>query len=174
MVGAIEGRFLRRDVSKLPTTTETCGVEDGVERWLQVVRRVCNGGSATLFVAAVFVAIFVLDADFHPTAGPIFVVVTPVVSISVRAVPASIVPIAPVTVSSAIFVAITIIITVAVPSPVGTHFAIFATHTVAVAATHPPVATNLTVIGPRLVAIGPLIPLLLGFLVRLCWNCLRR
>jgi hypothetical protein len=94
--------------------------------------------------------------------------------LSDRAVPFSIVPITPVTISSAIFVAIPIIITVGMHSPVGTHFAIFAPHTVAVVATHPPVATNLTVIGPRLVAIGPLIPLLLGILVRLGRNCLRR
>jgi hypothetical protein len=126
-----------------------------------------------LFVPAIFVTVFVLDADFHATAGPIFVVVTPVVVLSVRAVPFSIVPIAPVTVSSAIFVVIAIIIAIATHSPVWTHFAVFAALTVVVAATHPPVPPHLTVIGPRLVAIGPLIPLLLGILVRL-GNCLRR
>jgi hypothetical protein len=135
---------------------------------------------APFLVAAIFVTVFVFDADFHATAGPIFVVATPVVSAPVRAVPASIVPIAPVTVSSAIpvssgiLVAIAIIITVAVHSPVWTHFAVFAALTVAVAATHPPVATHLTIVAPRLVAIGPLIPLLLGILVRLGRNCLRR
>jgi hypothetical protein len=91
----------------------------------------------------VFVAVFVFDTEFHATAGPTFVVVTPVVLL-VRAVPSSIVPIVPVSVSSAIFVAITIIITVAAPSPVGTPFAVFPAHTVAVAATHPPVATHRT------------------------------
>jgi uncharacterized membrane protein (UPF0182 family) len=93
--------------------------------------------------------------------------------LSDRAVPFSIVPIAPVSVSSAIFVVIAIIIAVATHSPFGTHFAIFATYTVAVAATHPPIATHLTIIGPRLVAIGSLIPLLLGILVGLGRNCLR-
>ena len=128
--------------------------------------------SAALLVTAI-VAVFVLDADYHATAGPIFVVVTPVVVLSDRAVPFSIVPIALVSVSSAIFVVSAIIIAVATLSPFGTHFTIVATHTVAVAATHPPIAPHLTIIGPRLVAIGPLIPLLLGILVRL-GNCLRR
>ena len=104
-----------------------------------------------LSIATIFVAVFVFHADLHATAGPIFIV-TPVVSISVRAAPASIVSIAPLSVSSAILVAIPIIIAVA---------------------THPPVATHLTVIGPRLVAIGSLIPLLLRILVRLGRNCLR-
>ncbi|MBT1512846.1 hypothetical protein KIP88_20330 [Bradyrhizobium sp. SRL28] len=123
-------------------------------------------------IATIFVAVFVFHADLHATAGPIFIV-TPVVSISVRAIPASIFSIAPVSVSSAILVAIAIIIAVATHSPFGTHFAVFAAHTVAVAPTHPQVATHLTVIGPRLVAIGSLIPLLLGILVRLGRDCLR-
>jgi hypothetical protein len=127
-----------------------------------------------LSVAAIFVSVFVFDADLHTTAGPIFVVVTPVVVLSDRAVPFSIVPITPVTVSSAIFVTIPIIITVAMHSPVGTHFAIFATHTLPVAASHPPIAPHLTVVDPRLVAVGSLIPLLLRVLVGLCWTCLRR
>jgi len=93
--------------------------------------------------------------------------------LSDHAVPFSIVPIAAVSVSSAIFLVIAIIIAVGTHSPFGAHFAIFATHTVAVAATHPPIATYLTIIGPRLVAIGPLIPRLLGTLVRLGRNCLR-
>jgi hypothetical protein len=138
------------------------------------VSSTAKGASATLFVPAIFVTVFVLDADFHATAGPIFVVVTPVVVLSVRAVPFSIVPIAPVTVSSAIFVVIAIIIAIAIHSPVRTHFAVVATHTVAIAATHPPVAPHPTIICPRLVAIGSLIPLLLGILVRLGRNCLRR
>jgi hypothetical protein len=37
-------------------------------------------------VAAIFVAVFVLDADLHATAGPIFIVVTPVVPLAIRAV----------------------------------------------------------------------------------------
>jgi hypothetical protein len=59
-------------------------------------------------------------------------------------------------------------------SPVWTYFAVFAALTIVVAATHPPVATHLTIVGPRLVAIGSLIPLLLGILVRRGRNCLRR
>jgi hypothetical protein len=59
-------------------------------------------------------------------------------------------------------------------SPVWSHFAVFAALTVVVAATHPPVAAHLTIVAPRLVAIGSLIPLLLGIRVRLGWNRLRR
>ena len=124
-------------------------------------------------VAAIFIAVFVLDADLHTTAGPLFIVVPLVVSSSVCAVPVSIALVAPVSVSSLILVA-AIIITVATHSRVGTHFAVFATNSVAVAATHSPIAPHLTIIDPRLVAIAPLIPLLLGILVRLCRNCLRR
>jgi hypothetical protein len=127
--------------------------------------------TALLLVAAIFVAVFVFDADFHATAGPIFVVVTPVASVSVRAVPASIISFTAVSVSSAIRVAIPIRIMVAMHSSVWTHFAVFATQTVAVAATHP---THLTIVTPRLVAIGSLISLLLGILVRLGRNRLRR
>jgi hypothetical protein len=131
--------------------------------------------SAIFFVAAILIAVFVLDADLHATAGAIFIVVTPVVSAPVRAVPASIVSIAPVPVPPPILVAIPIgLAVVAMHSPVGIHFAVFAALTVVVAATHPPVATHLTIIAPWLVAIGSLISLLLGILVRLCWNCLRR
>ncbi|MBR1148865.1 hypothetical protein [Bradyrhizobium sp. AUGA SZCCT0431] len=129
--------------------------------------------SVALSVATIFVAVFVFHADLHATAGPIFIV-TPVVSVPVRAVPASIVAIAPFSVSSAVFVAIPIRITVAMHSPVWTHFAVFAAHTVALATTHPPVAPHLAVVRPRLVAIGSLISLLLRTLVRLGRNRLRR
>jgi hypothetical protein len=130
--------------------------------------------SAAFFVAAIFVAVFVLDAHFHAMAGSVFFVITPVVSVPVRAVPAPVVAIASFSVSSAIFVAIPIRLTIAIHSPVRTHFAVVATHTVAIAATHPPIAPHPTIICPRLVAIGSLIPLLLGILVRLGWNCLGR
>jgi hypothetical protein len=123
-----------------------------------------------LFVAAIFVAVFVLDTDLDATEGPIFIVGTPVVSVAVWAIPASITP---VTVSSALHVAIATRIKVAMHSSVGTHFAVFAALTVVVAATHPPVATHLTIVARRLVTIGSLIPLLLGILVRLGWNRLR-
>jgi len=99
-------------------------------------------------------------------AGSVFFVITPVVSVPVRAVPAPVVAIASFSVSSAIFVAIPIRLTIAIHSPVRTH-------TVAIAATHPPIAPHPTIICPRLVAIGSLIPLLLGILVGLGRNCLR-
>ena len=51
---------------------------------------------------AIFVAVFVLDADFHATAGAVLIEVTAVVPIPVRMVPVSILPLA---VSSAIHVA---------------------------------------------------------------------
>ena len=70
-----------------------------------------------LAVATMFVAVFVFQADLHATAGPIFIV-TPVVSALVGAVPVSIVAIAAFSVSSAVFVAIPIRITVAMHSPV--------------------------------------------------------
>jgi len=52
-------------------------------------------------------------------------------------------------------------------SQVRTHFTVIAAHTVDVAATHHPAATHLTVVSLRLVAVGSLIPRLLGILVRL-------
>jgi hypothetical protein len=107
-------------------------------------------------------------------AGSLFLVITPVVSIPVGAVPAPVVAITSVFIPSAIPIAIPIRLTIAIHSPVRTHFAVVATHTVAIAATHPPIAPHPTIICPRLVAIGSLIPLLLGILVRLGWNCLRR
>ena len=128
--------------------------------------------SVALSVATIFVAVFVFHADLHATAGPIFIV-PPVVSVPVRAVPASIVAIAPFSVSSAVFVAIPIRITVAMHSPVWTHFAVVAALTIIVAAAHAPVTTHLTIICPRLVALASLIPLLLGILVRLGRNYLR-
>jgi hypothetical protein len=128
---------------------------------------------AAFSVAAIFVTVFVFDADFHATAGPIVIEVASAVPIAVPAI-VPIAPIVSVSVSSAILVAIPIRITVAMHSPVWTHFAVFAALTVVVAATHPPVATHLTIVGPWLVAIGPLISLLLGILVRLGRNCLRR
>jgi len=54
------------------------------------------------------------------------------------------------------------------------HFAVVAALTIIVAAAHAPVATRLTIICPRLVAIASLIPRLLGILVRLGRNYLRR
>jgi hypothetical protein len=50
-------------------------------------------------------------------------------------------------------------------SPVWTHFTAIAAHTVVAAATHHPAATHLTVVGLRLLAVGSLIPRLLGVLV---------
>ena len=102
-----------------------------------------------------------------------FIEVTPVVPISAPAVPVSILPLS---VSSAIHVAIATRFTVAMHSPVA--FAVITAHTIAVVAMHPPVVTHLTVIGPRLVATGSLIPRLLGVLVRLggnsvLWACSR-
>ena len=129
--------------------------------------------SVALSVATIFVAVFVFHADLHATAGPIFIV-TPVVSAPVRAVPASIVAIAPFSVSSAVFVAIPIRITVAMHSPVWTHFAVVAAMTIIAAAAHAPIALHLTIICPRLVAFAWLLPLLLGTLVRLGRNRLRR
>jgi hypothetical protein len=126
-----------------------------------------------LSVATIFVAVFVFHADLHATAGPIFIV-TPVVSAPVRAVPASIVAIAPFSVSSAVFVAIPIRITVAMHSPVWTHFAVVAAMTIIAAAAHAPIALHLTIICPRLFAFAWLLPLLLGTLVRLGRNRLRR
>ena len=104
-----------------------------------------------LSVATIFVAVFVFHADLHATAGPIFIV-TPVASAPLRAVPASIVAIAPFSVSSAVFVAIPIRITVAMHSPVWTHFAVVAAMTIIAAAAHAPIALHLTIICPRLVA----------------------
>jgi hypothetical protein len=127
--------------------------------------------SVALSVATIFVAVFVFDADLHATAGPISIV-TPVVSAPVRAVPASIVAIAPFSISSAVFIPIRI--TIAMHSPVWTHFAVVAALTIIVAAAHAEVATQLTIICPRLVAIASLIPRLLGILVRLGRNYLRR
>jgi hypothetical protein len=48
--------------------------------------------SAT-FVAAILVTVLVFDADLHATSAPISVIVTAVVSTSVRSIPASIVTI---------------------------------------------------------------------------------
>jgi hypothetical protein len=126
-----------------------------------------------LSVATIFVAVFVFHADLHATAGPIFIV-TPIFSAPVRAVSASIVAIAPFSVSSAVFVAIPICITVAMHSPVWTHFAVVAAMTIIAAAAHAPIAPHLTIICPRLVAFAWLLPLLLGTLVRLGRNRLRR
>src|SRR5450759_3915678 len=109
------------------------------------------------FVAAIFIAVFVLDADFHTMSGSVFIGVTPIVPISVRTV-----PVPPLSGSSAIHVAIAAHLTVAMHSPVGTHFAVIAAHTVAVAAAHHPVAA------------GSLILPLLGVLVRLGRNSLWR
>src|SRR5450759_2753013 len=39
------------------------------------------------FVAAIFIAVFVFDADFHAAPGSVFIGVTPVAPISVRTVP---------------------------------------------------------------------------------------
>jgi len=121
------------------------------------------------FVAAIFIAVFVLDADFHTMSGSVFIGVTPIVPISVRTV-----PVPPLSGSSAIHVAIAAHLTVAMHSPVGTHFAVIAAHTVAVAAAHHPVAAHLTVVDLRLVAAGSLILPLLGVLVRLGRNSLWR
>ncbi|XIA66868.1 hypothetical protein ACFIOY_13805 [Bradyrhizobium sp. TZ2] len=76
-------------------------------------------------VATIFVAVFIFHADLHATAGPIFIV-TPVVSVPVRAVPPSIVAIASFSVSSTLPIAILIRITVAMHSPVWTQFAVVA------------------------------------------------
>ena len=91
------------------------------------------------------------------------VIVAAVVPISVRAIPAAIVPIA---VSFATFVALAIIITVAVSSPFPTRFTIFPAHTLTVAAAHPPIAADFTIVIPVSAALGTFLPLLLCFLVR--------
>jgi hypothetical protein len=145
-------------------------------------------GRFLFLVAAIFVAVFVLDADFHATPGSILIGVTLVVPVRIVAI-----SISPLAVTSAIHVAIAAWLTVAMHSPVWTHFTIIATHSVVVAATHHPVvthhpvaahtvavavahhplathhtvATHLTVVAPRLVAAGSLIHLLLRFPVSL-------
>src|SRR3981189_2606363 len=102
------------------------------------------------FVAAIFVAVFVLDADLHAASRPVFIEVTATVVIAVRIVAVAI---------PARRVSSTIPVAVALHSRVGAHLAAIAAHTLAVAAAHAP---HLTVVGPRLVAAGPLIPRLLG------------
>jgi hypothetical protein len=127
-------------------------------------------------VTAIFIAVCVLDADFHAVPGSVFIDVTSVVPISVRVVPVSVPPLS---VSSTIHVAIAAHLTVAMHSPVWTRLTVIAAHTVAVAAMHPPVVTHLTVVGPRLVAADSLIRRLRRFLVSLggssglrssCWS----
>lgn len=124
---------------------------------------------ALLFlVTAIFIAVFVLDADFYAVPRWGFIDVTPVVPVSVRVVPVSI---AVLSVSSTIHVAITTHLAVAMHSPVWPRLAVIAAHAVAVATMHPRVVPHLTVIGLRLVTIDPLIRPLRRFLVGLGRSC---
>ena len=144
---------------------------------------ICDGRSTAWFVAAVLVSILVLDADFHATAGSVFIIITPVTPISISAVPVSI---STLSISFSIRVAVAACLMVPVHSPVTTHFpacvvhtiivthahTIVGAHTVTFAAVHCPIATEFTVVGLRLVAAGSLI-LWLGVRVGLGGDRLR-
>src|ERR1700682_471274 len=80
------------------------------------------------FVAAIFVAVFVLDADLHAASRPVFIEVTAAVVIAVRIVAVAI---------PARRVSSTIPVAVALHARVGTHLTIIAADALAVA-THSP------------------------------------
>ena len=105
--------------------------------------------AVSISVAAILVTVFILDANSHATPQPIFIVVTPVASIPVGAIPS-------LSVTTAIHIAIAIHFTVAMHSPVATHLPVVATHavitahvtpTVIVIWMHPPVAPHFAVVG---------------------------
>jgi hypothetical protein len=115
-------------------------------------------------VTTIFVAVFVFDADLYAPPRSIIVVAS-IVSVAVRAIPASIVvSIVAISVSTAILVRITIFVAVA-PPHFWTHVAVVPEGAVAVATAHAPVATHLALVAPRLAPVGSLITGLLGILV---------
>jgi prepilin signal peptidase PulO-like enzyme (type II secretory pathway) len=115
-------------------------------------------------IAAVFVAVLVLDANLHAPPRPIFIVGS-IISVSVRAIPI------PIVIPTAILVAIAKF--VAVPAPhVLTKFSVAPARAVPVTPAHPPVGTYLAVIALRLTPVGSLISWLLRILVR--WRGLSR
>lgn len=118
--------------------------------------------SAALPIAAVFVAVVIFDADLHPPPRQIFIVAS-IISVSVRAIPASVVLIA---VSAAILVAITMFVALAALH-VLTNFPV-----VPVTPMHLPIGTHLAIIASGLAPSGSLISRLLDILVR--WGGLTR
>ena len=102
--------------------------------------------SATLPVTAIFVAVLVFDADLHAPPSSI-IVVTSIVSVALRAIPALIVSVVAISVSTAILVPIAIFVAVT-PPHFRTNVAVVPAHAVAVASAHAPVATHLPLSSP--------------------------
>ena len=132
-------------------------------------------GLAAFSVAAIFVAVFVLDADLHATAGSVVIVIP-------AAVPISAVPISgpSLSVSAAIHVAVSICLTISMHSPVTTLLPVITAHmiiaipAVTIAGMYSPVPTDFTVVGLGLSGLRPLILLWRSVLLVLSRSRLRR
>jgi hypothetical protein len=94
-------------------------------------------------IAAILVAVFVLEADFHPSPRPILVVITPAVAISVGAIRAAI---------SSVSVAVYVVI-VAAHLPIATYLTVVPVHT----ASHPVHHSPHVVLAPQLTIVGLLV-----------------
>jgi hypothetical protein len=122
-------------------------------------------------VAAIFVAVFVLDAEFHATARATVIVVASAIPIPLHPVPVAIPSFA---VPAAVHVTVATCLAVTMHSPVTADLPVIAANTVAFARTHPPVASHFTIVGFRLIAaVSLFLLLLLGALISLGRNCLR-
>jgi hypothetical protein len=131
-------------------------------------------GLAAFSVAAIFVPVFVLDADLHATAGSVAIVIP--AAVPIPAVPIS-VPSLPV--SAAIHVAVSIPLTISMHSPVTILLPVTMAHmiiaipAVTIAGMYSPVPTDFTVVGLGLSGLGLLILLWRSVLLVLSRSRLR-